>query len=253
MKPIFVNTRPSIRQHPLPSLAKMACVVNVPLLDLVERTLSDDELDYQTNLMKGDYDALVVVSITAVEYAKAQLTDDEREHLCHLNQSGKLAIVAVGRPTADALAKLGLTAILPKVASNESMSQMAVFDGAKKVLFWRGVGGRVLLMNHLMQQGVMVNKVDFYERKIPCNIAHEVAILLDNPAPKMVLISSEMAWQAWQRAVDEQGADVADFEYMVMGERLQVMIEQATAQPVLTVYNLHDTALAEAMTQWRLR
>lgn len=239
MKPIFVNTRPASRIKALPKLAKLAKIVELPLLSFVERVLDSNERQYQARLINGGYDVLVVVSITAVEFALASLTQEELRHLIELNQSGKLAIVAVGEPTAKALGQVGLIAQMPLVASNESMSQMPIFEHAKRVLFWRGVGGRVFLMEHLTKQGVVVDKVDFYERHIPNTLSNQVQAL-DDDCPIIVLISSEMAWQAWQSA----GGHKLICQYIVMGERLGVMIQGAKV-----VYALDDETLASAVAR----
>lgn len=236
MKPIFVNTRPASRTKALPKLAKLATIVDLPLLALAQRVLDDKEREHQAKLIDGEYDVLVVVSITAVEFALASLTQEELSRLIALNHLGKLAIVAVGEPTAKALGQVGLIAQMPLVASNEGMSQMPIFEHAKQVLFWRGVGGRVFLMEHLTKQGMVVDKVDFYERH-SLDVSSQVQAL-PHHCPIIVLISSEMAWQAWQSA----GGHRLTCQYIVMGERLGAMIQGANV-----VYALDDETLAEAV------
>lgn len=240
-KPIFINTRPPLRQNALPQVERVADVVSLPLIELKKRPLSDDDKAVLARLCAGGYDVVVVVSITAVEWALSCLSDDELGQILQLNQGGKLCFVAVGKPTANALRAVGLTVETPPVASNESMSQMAIFANAKNVLFWRGVGGRVFLMNDLQKRGVAVAKVDFYERGI-LDVSKPLAQLLERGQKMVVLISSEMAWQAWQEAVACVGAELGGFEYLAMGERLGAMIHGAKV-----IYELDDETLAKAV------
>lgn len=240
-KPIFINTRPPLRQSALPQVERVADVVSLPLIELKKRPLSDDDKALLARLCAGGYDVVVVVSITAVEFALSYLSNDEFGRIVQLNQRGKLCFVAVGKPTADALRAAGLVVETPPIASNESMSQMAVFANAKKVLFWRGVGGRVFLMNDLQNRGVAVAKVDFYERAI-LDISKPLAQLLERGQKMVVLISSELAWQAWQRAVACVGANLTKFDYLTMGERLGAMIQGA-----MVIDKLDDETLAKAV------
>lgn len=241
IKPVFLNTRPTTRLGDLPEVAKLADVVQLPLLELVPRVLNKDEWGFLGKLADGDYVVLVVVSITAVECAYRLLDDKILNKIKKLNQTGQLTIVAVGKPTQTALTKLGLTAIMPPIASNESMSEMAVFLQAGRVLFWRGVGGRVFLSDFLREQGKTVDFINFYDRQIPPNLPQTLAKLLDTSRPLIVLITSEMAYRAWQSATAGQSSSC---QFVAMGDRLGVM----TGGVVVT--DLSDKSLAEAV--WRI-
>lgn len=237
-RPIFLNTRPSTRLADLPKVAKLADVVQLPLLELVPRVLDKDEWGFLDKLADGDYAVLVVVSITAVECACRLLDDQILNKIKQLNQTGQLTIVAVGKPTQTALTKLGLTAIMPPIASNESMSQMAVFLQAGRVLFWRGVGGRVFLLDFLREQGKTVDFVNFYDRQIPLNLPQTLAKLIDTSRPLIVLISSEMAYRAWQAVAAKLSLSC---QFIAMGDRLGAMTGG------VVVMDLTDKSLAGAV------
>lgn len=241
-KPLFINTRPAARQSDLPQVAKLADVVHLPLLHLIPQVLDDSQRGFLCHLAKGEYDVLVVVSITAVEYAQQALDKTKLNKIKQLNHSGKLAIVAVGTQTQIALKQLGLIASTPPIASNESMSQMPIFAQAKKVLFWRGCGGRVVLSDFLKAQGKAVDFVNLYTRQSTPNLTTTLKKLKDTyqNRPIFVLISSQMAYQVWQTAC--YGIDI-DCVFIAMGERLGAITGG------VVVDNLQDETLAVAIGQ----
>lgn len=240
---IFVNTRPTANK--LPCVASLASIHHVPLIHLSPRVLSDTEHAHQADLLQGKYDVLVVVSPTAIAHAKRTLSITDQAKLCWLVDTGKLTVVAVGYATATALAKMGIVAQTPPIASNESMMGMAVFESAKQVLFWRGVDGRTLLANHLMAQGTTVDCVNWYTRAPVCPdvLASQLPPVFDQPIfdqPILVLITSQTAWQAWCDMLARHPTH-ARFVYIAMGDRLQAMTGG------VVVYELSDHALCLAV------
>lgn len=240
----------------LVQLTKWADVHHLPLLALNQRPLNQKERYYQNALLDGQYRVLVVVSITAAQMGLASLSDDERRALVALNQSGRLAVVAVGTATKRQLEQAGLVVETPAVPSNEAMATMPVINDLThqdKVLFWRGVGGRQQLFNALLSKGVIAHSVAWYQRTLPANLlddGHQLLTRLQSPIdtpltptnnapltsplhvpltpnlcydsspvlPMLVLISSKTAWEHWQYLITTLNfADNVPFDWDKVG------------------------------------
>lgn len=233
---LFINTRPN--PAPMPLLNDNGIVVRqLPLLELCPCSLDDDEKLYQNQLLTGEYQLLMAVSVPAVAYAMTsvnRLADNGLEILKNLNQNNQLKIIAVGKTTALAFEQYGLIASCPDDdnANNEGMltlPQVKTLTDGDKVLIWAGKGGRTVFSDTLKERGVTVDKIEYYQRVIPENlIQHTKELLADRTQFDQiwVLISSGQAWEHWQIACTQNMLSLNDFGYIAMGERLATMIKE---------------------------
>lgn len=226
---LFINTRPD-GKRPLDVRSLNATSYALPLLAIRPCPLDDTARLALDRLVRGDYQTLVVVSVTACEYALSALSKNEIATLASLSQSGRLTIIAVGRPTAYALEQAGFRVCTPAIMSNEGMLMMTEIkrlQAGDNVLFWRGVGGRTLLSNSLKNQGIGVHAITFYERCCPDDLTKNTTKLLEI-LPKhdtiIMLISSEMAFLHWQDVATQLHITWQDFRYLALGERLTALI-----------------------------
>lgn len=247
---LFINTRP-IGKRPLDVRSINATSYALPLLAIRPCPLTDNDRHALDGLVAGKYQVLVVVSITACEYAFSALSKDNLTKLANLSQSGHLTIIAVGQPTAHALEQAGLKVSTPAIMSNEGMLAMPKIKRLQqgdKVLFWRGVGGRTLLSSTLQTQGIIVHAIAFYERCRPDDLSENATKLLEilpSHDTIVMLISSEMAFLHWQETADRLNIAWQNFHYLALGERLTALIA-----PFAKVCTL-DT-LDEPHVIWRL-
>ncbi len=98
----------------------------------------------------------------------------------------------------------GFDVILPQTANNEGMltlPQIKSLTAHDRVLIWRGVGGRRLLHDTLVAKGVHIDAIEWYERTTPSDLYDNFSAILPTlpttPNHAHVIISSEMAYQAW--------------------------------------------------------
>lgn len=246
---LFVNTRPSGRQ----SFARLgtACY-DLPILNLNKRQLSDKEGIYQKKLLTNHYRVLVVVSATAAKYALNSLTMDELKILQDLSLDG-LSIIAVGAATASVLNDAKLLVHTPtdsRFETNEGMlcmPQITNLQAADHVLIWKGVGGRTMLADTLTRQGMAVQTIAWYDRVICHNLHQQITTLKQRLADiTVVLITSQMAFEAFLRACRQVGLDYQRLYYIALKDRLTLLIQQYRL-PVQTVYELSDSAVGEAI------
>ncbi len=178
-------------------------------------------------------------------------------------------LIAVGTATAEVLqqAHLAINSYQvrqPTIANNEGMLAMPEIDSLRagdRLLVWRGLGGRRLLVDTLQARGVTIDSIAWYQRAIPneaaANYLHWCQqYSLSQPAKPLlpasaeyssrtiVIISSGSAFEHWQQVVNQaqfSSPDLAinsakqlnsdmprltDFIYVVLGVRLAAMVAE---------------------------
>lgn len=283
-----INTRPVERAAPLTRHLQQAglTVVDMPMLTLDTRATSDNDMLLMRQWLAGEYQALVIVSPTAAASGLAiwQALENERQALDanakNTDTSNVLTapshIITVGEATAAVLNDVELPAASyqvrqPTIANNEGMLAMPEIEGLQagdKLLVWRGLGGRRLLVDTLQARGVHIDSIAWYERKMPMdaiaqyqqwlqdfnsqnNLATLTASQLEKP---IVIVSSGTAFEHWQSIVEatqisnlgaenqalsvNKALQLSDFTYVVLGERLANMV----AEQQLNYWRVEDLA-----------
>jgi len=281
MPQIVINTRPVERAAPLTQHLQAAglTVVDMPMLTLRPRPTTDLDIALMRQWLAGEYKALVIVSPTAAASGLAvwQLLDHKRKEREYKTKDGndKYAqssleglslpspLVAVGEATAAEFRQgridtTNYQILQPETANNEGMLAMPEIDSLQagdKLLIWRGLGGRRLLVDTLQARGVHIDSIAWYERTMPIDamaeyqqwqqdfLTHSIASL--QQSKPIVVISSAAAFEHWSNIVNdgqsktvdkEQNSDAVvdiaerlsltlkDFTYVVLGERLANMV-----------------------------
>ncbi len=276
---IVINTRPVERAVPLTQHLQAAglVVIEMPMLTLQPRLTTDLDIALMHQWMAGEYKALVIVSPTAAASGLAawQSLDHKKCEYKTKDSNGNYAqrfseglslpspLVAVGEATAAEFSQVRIDTtnyqiLQPETANNEGMLAMPEIDSLQagdKLLIWRGLGGRRLLVDTLQARGVHIDSIAWYERTMPIDamaqyqqwqqdfLTHSTTSS-QQPKP-IVVISSAAAFEHWSNIVnDEQPktvdkkqntdavTDIAqrlsltlkDFSYVVLGERLANMV-----------------------------
>ncbi|NYR09288.1 uroporphyrinogen-III synthase [Psychrobacter sp. BI730] len=279
MPQIVINTRPVERAAPLTQHLQSAglVVVEMPMLTLRPRPTTDLDIALMRQWMAGEYKALVIVSPTAAasglvawqslehEKRKYKAKDSNGKYVQKLSEGLSLpsSLIAVGEATAAEFSQVRIDTtnyqiLQPETANNEGMLAMPEIDSLQagdKLLIWRGLGGRRLLVDTLQARGVHIDSIAWYERTMPIDamaqyqqwqqdfLTHSTTSS-QQPKP-IVVISSAAAFEHWSNIVnDDQSktlekkqntdavADIAerpsltlkDFSYVVLGERLANMV-----------------------------
>lgn len=282
--PIVINTRPIERAAPLTCHLQAAgfAVVEIPMLALQPRVTSAADLQLMQQWLAGDYQALVIVSPTAAASGLAvwqTLTNDDKT--CDINNKivADLAkapshLIAVGEATAAVLNTAAIPTadyevLQPAIANNEGMLAMPEIESLQsgdKLLVWRGLGGRRLLVDTLQARGVHIDSIAWYERTMPesasteyrqwqqqFRVASKLSLLQPQQPKPIVVISSGTAFEHWQSIVEhaqiqsiessstESAAlTLTDFSYVVLGVRLAEMV----AEQQLSYWRVEDLAPA---------
>ncbi len=154
--------------------------MRVPVIYIVEI----DDKSVLLNCLAGlnELDIAIFVSVNTVEKTLPTL-------LAHYRLPSQLQLISVGKHTADALKAWGLNALCPAPPFNSEavleMPQLQMIQG-KKIVIFRGEGGRELLAQTLRQRGAQVDYVNVYRRIRPPTPEW----LLDNPKIDIITITS---------------------------------------------------------------
>jgi len=265
---VVINTRPVERAAPLTQYLQAAglSVVEIPMLTLQPRPITDADMALMRQWFAGDYQALVIVSPTAAAAGLAvwqalarerhtqhsETNGDKQNNESQDNESQKTTerqnlsapshLIAVGEATAAVLNEAKIKAasyhvLQPRVANNEGMLAMPEIDSLQagdKLLVWRGLGGRRLLVKTLQARGVHIDSIAWYERIMPYEACRQYNQWLQQfstaasvpsplsseaipaapstaqhpkPIPKqsqpVVIISSATAFEHWRQVVSQ--------------------------------------------------
>ena len=288
---VVINTRPVERAAPLTQHLQAAgmSVIDMPMLTLESRATTEQDMGLMRQWFAGDYQALVIVSPTAAASGLAvwQALENERqaqksernvsEHKESELKDVKVPshLIAVGEATAAVLKDCKLDAasyqvLQPLIANNEGMLAMPEIESLQagdKLLVWRGLGGRRLLVDTLQARGVHIDSIAWYERKMPSDAMAQYeewqTQFLSQPSlqqttsvaqPKpIVIVSSGTAFEHWETVVKAVATKdlesnkgkmassplkLNDFAYVVLGERLANMV----ARQQLSYWRVEDLA-----------
>lgn len=295
---IVINTRPVERAAPLTRHLQAAgmSVVDMPMLTLQPRLATNNDMMLMRQWLAGEYQALVIVSPTAAASGLAIWQLLEREHQANgatdkeveaTEGSSNILVapshlIAVGEATAAVLNEAKLSnasyqVLQPAIANNEGMLAMPEIDNLQagdKLLVWRGLGGRRLLVDTLQARGVHIDSIAWYERKMPIDAMMQyqqwlqdfnnrnatVGVTASQQAKPIVIVSSGTAFEHWESIVQAAKTfDVAaehqvmsvnvplklsDFSYVVLGERLANMV----AEQNLSYWRVEDLAPETILT-----
>ena len=152
------------------------------------------------------------------------------------------------------------------------MPEIESLQSGDKLLIWRGLGGRRLLVDTLQARGVHIDSIEWYERTMPIDartqyqqyqqdfFAHNKERNAQSHQSKpIVVVSSGVAFEHWKHIVEgaqvetlasepDTGAikyteenlplTLSDFVYVVLGERLAKMV----AAEHLSYWRVEDLA-----------
>lgn len=255
----LINTRPAERASVLTDALQGLgyAVYELPLLSLAPMAL-DAELKAQfAQFIQATI--VVVVSPIAVELGMQYASQCD----ISLTELQTKQWIAVGRSTQLALSKHQIDSICPTVETSEGMLQLPILNDLISaqsstsrdtkndtanvtIAFWRGMGGRTLMMDTLMAQGCHVLNMLLYRRAMP-NYSIDALKQLAQQLPATILISSEQSWKNWQQLTERMieqrimNQDVfAENQYVVLGERVSQILREVLLTPerIMTVQHL---------------
>lgn len=246
-----VVTRPAGQADGLlADLTSLGCQVrHHPLIDIVP--LADDEQAVVSGLRQrildiDHYSAVIVISMNAATIGLDWLDRYWPQpplgiHWC-----------TVGPSTAEVLQREGFSVHSPVTTyDSEGLLELPVMQSdviaGRKVLLWRGVGGREKLASVLTERGAEVDYAELYERR---EIAWSTQQWADTLAAQpLLLLSSNQALDIVEQQVPDLAQRVSAI--MLPGERLADLARSRGYREVLVAASARDEDMLACLREWQ--
>jgi uroporphyrinogen-III synthase len=135
----------------------------------------------------GNYDIAIFISRNAAIFGSALVKKTG-------DWPPETQIAAIGDGTAQQLSELGLSAdVVPSgAASSESLLSSSMMNSVedKRILIFRGIGGREKLADSLRKRGAIVDYLECYERKRPNNDPNILTRIWDRHKINGIILTS---------------------------------------------------------------
>ena len=234
-------TRPRQRASNLCALVEQAGGTALPFA-AIEITAPDDtsSRDYIIQHLH-EFDLAIFISPTAVEETCKTIAEFP----------ATLKLVAIGSKTARAIDECGYSAdIVADGHDSESLLQHQGLDddaiAGKRIVIFRGVGGRELLAEALKERGAIVRYAEMYQRSRPIS-ADEFNQLLEQ-ADILTVSSNEGLQNLYDLAKDKKA--LTQLPIVVPGERAQVLAQALDFVDIRVADNATDEACLNAIKCW---
>jgi uroporphyrinogen-III synthase len=199
----------------------------------------------------AEFDLVVFVSVNAVEHGASLIVKGPRTR-----------IAAIGRATAAALAAAKLAAdIVPEAGfTSEALlahPELQLASGAR-VLIVHGTGGRELLKETFVAQGLVVETLEVYRRVRPQLDAGRVADLearWSDEGIDIVTVTSIETLQNLQAMLTERGRQLLSSTALLVPSRriVAAAVGAGLRGDALIAAGADDAAMIGALAQWRMR
>lgn len=224
---LFINTRPIDRAQALTQCLDQSGfqVIDLPLLELKPRPFTQQLKQLYSELL--DTQLIVVVSPTAVHIGMQYL----QQAGVLIEQIKHIQWIAVGKKTAETLAKYHIQSHVPEVESSEGMLSLPIFNGLQgisQIAFWRGQGGRQFMMQQCTERHIKVLNFVLYERDCPqatfTKFSEAIPQIIQADEPYWNCITSEASWNNWVALTKDHPKVFDHCHYLVLGERLYQLL-----------------------------
>jgi len=186
------------------------------------------------------YDFLIFISLNAVIQANKLMTKAWPKDSI---------IVAIGPSTANELESIGLTPSITATKPFNSEQLFAQFPQdiqQKKCLIIKGEGGRKVLAEHLVRQGMAVDTVDVYKRATPT---------LNIPSietPSYVTITSQLALKNLFLLLPQQANELKQKSiFILFSQRIADYAKEQGCQQTICCQEASDSSLVNAINQYK--
>jgi uroporphyrinogen-III synthase len=205
----------------------------------------------QTTVAAADYDLVVFVSVNAVEHGARQVS-----------KGAGTKIAAIGRATAAALAAAELAADIVPEAGFTSEALLAhpqlQLTGGARVLIVRGAGGRELLKETFIAQGMSVETREVYRRLRPQVDAGRVAEIearWSDEGIDVVTATSMETLENLQAMLTERGRQLLSSTALLVPSRriVAAAVSAGLRGEAIVAAGADDASMIGALAHWRMR
>jgi len=247
-------TRPKDQQQQLADLIATANGIAVcfPTLEIAP-TEKQDALKEQLRRL-DQFDIAIFVSPNAAHFTFEALQEDA------LSLPSSLILGCVGKGCSKAVQEKGYTvhAIPVEGIGSEGLLKHELMQAVsgKRIIIFRGNGGRELLEQALTERGAHVEYAECYRRRIPGTDATSLVSNWKQKRIDIVTITSTQALKnLWQMLRDDAHTLITSTPMIVISDRIaQVAIDMGCSRNnVVIASDTSDAAIVNAIKQWRLQ
>lgn len=243
-------TRPAHQAGNLARLIENAggIAIRFPTIDIVPPVDPDRLLSIFDHL--AEFDLAIFISPNAVEQAFSWLRSSRRPW------PETLPVVCVGRASADAMAEQGVSAAMPSQRfDSEALLELPMLQDmtGKRIVIFRGVGGRELLGNTLTARGAAVTYAECYRRVRPSADAGELIDAWRHGEIQIVSLTSAAGLRNLYDMIGETGRGwLLDTPVVVLSQaQATICRDFGWRAATLVATEASDEAILETLKAWR--
>jgi len=242
-------TRPAHQAHSLISHIEVHGGHAIVLPTIEIETIDSEALHAVVDRLP-EFDIAIFISVNAVEQGLARIKT--------LNQPlpDKLTLACVGPASARALESEGHHVdVMPaeKFDSESLLAEAALQQvSGKRVVIFRGVGGRELLAETLRERGAEVDYAECYRRVQPQTDTHAVEQEWSNGKIDLVVVTSGEGLQNLFNMLSNKGKQLlAHTPIITVSERTLLAAQVLGLEDVMVTMDAGDQAIIEKLQTWR--
>jgi len=225
-------------------------------LPVIEITQSRDQQAAKAVLDNiSQYDIGIFISRNAVDWTMKSLP----EKISNPKKSNldKLTLIAIGTATAKTLEQiLSAPVISNSGANSEALLELEALSDknvrGKKIIIFRGEGGREHLATTLRKRGATVDYAEVYRRNCPEYDRDAVAKLWSSNSPDVVIVTSNEGMENLFSLLNEEQSNILlGKQLLVMGERmLEFSNDFGFAIPPILAEESSDEGILSTIVKW---
>lgn len=244
-----VNTRPAHQARHLTDAITSAggSVIEFPVIEIQPIDQDPDHLPWRSSLDQADL--AIFISANAVDTGLKAIGGADR-------WPAQVGVAAVGRATAEKFQACGLEVelVAPEPFNSEALLTLPELQELqnKKIVIFRGEGGRELLAQTLRERGAEVTYAECYRRTKPDNDPSLLNQCWDEQRRLIIVVTSNEGLQNLVEMVDnEHRLSLLASTLLVVSERTSLMAKELGFQaPAVLTKSVSNSAIVDAILLW---
>jgi len=248
-------TRPEVQAEALcEAIANLGGkAIRFPVIEIIQ---SENQLAAKTILENiPQYDIGIFISRNAVDWTMKLL--DKETSTPKKSNLDKLSLIAIGAATAEALKQFSSAQLITNSGANsEALLELDALGADvirnKKIIIFRGEGGRELLATTLRERGAKVDYAEVYRRDCPKYDRDVIDELWSSNIPDVVIVTSNNGLENLFSLLNEEQHNILlGKQLVVMGERmLDFSIDLGFTMPPILAEENSDEGILKAIVKW---